>query len=116
MIAKSHFLAGNCRALDLFDPQNLGLGTCLQHYCVTLMEVLYLGNVNVEVLNNLYGAVLVAVSALQVLYDVRGFLEKNRDTFRDDILNMLKDSRYVPLVLVRRPHLLGETKPHSCNN
>lgn len=35
-----------------------------------------------------------AVSVLQVLYDVRGFLEKNRDTFRDDILNMLKDSRY----------------------
>uniref|UniRef100_A0A8C4WUF6 Unconventional myosin-X-like n=1 Tax=Gopherus evgoodei TaxID=1825980 RepID=A0A8C4WUF6_9SAUR len=29
----------------------------------------------------------------RVLYDVRGFLEKNRDTFRDDILNMLKDSR-----------------------
>uniref|UniRef100_A0A4W6EEB4 Myosin X, like 1 n=1 Tax=Lates calcarifer TaxID=8187 RepID=A0A4W6EEB4_LATCA len=29
----------------------------------------------------------------QVLYDVRGILEKNRDTFRDDILNMLKDSR-----------------------
>ncbi|XP_074857772.1 unconventional myosin-X-like [Carettochelys insculpta] len=28
----------------------------------------------------------------EVLYDVRGFLEKNRDTFRDDILNMLKDS------------------------
>lgn len=30
----------------------------------------------------------------QVLYDVRGILEKNRDTFRDDILNMLKDSRH----------------------
>uniref|UniRef100_A0A8B9I0X9 Myosin X, like 1 n=1 Tax=Astyanax mexicanus TaxID=7994 RepID=A0A8B9I0X9_ASTMX len=29
----------------------------------------------------------------EVLYDVRGVLEKNRDTFRDDILNMLKDSR-----------------------
>ncbi|XP_030066757.1 unconventional myosin-X-like [Microcaecilia unicolor] len=29
----------------------------------------------------------------EVLYDVRGFLEKNRDTFREDILNMLKDSR-----------------------
>ncbi|XP_041117513.1 unconventional myosin-X-like [Polyodon spathula] len=29
----------------------------------------------------------------EVLYDVRGILEKNRDTFRDDILNMVKDSR-----------------------
>ncbi|NXA32754.1 MYO10 protein, partial [Eudromia elegans] len=39
----------------------------------------------------------------EVLYDVRGFLEKNRDTFRDDILNMLKDSRQVSLMLVRKP-------------
>lgn len=51
-------------------------------------------HVRVEGLHDLYGAALVAVSVLQVLYDVRGFLEKNRDTFRDDILNMLKDSRY----------------------
>ncbi|XP_058889480.1 unconventional myosin-X-like isoform X1 [Acipenser ruthenus] len=29
----------------------------------------------------------------EVLYDARGILEKNRDTFRDDILNMVKDSR-----------------------
>uniref|UniRef100_A0AAV2JJ93 Uncharacterized protein n=1 Tax=Knipowitschia caucasica TaxID=637954 RepID=A0AAV2JJ93_KNICA len=29
----------------------------------------------------------------EVLYDVKGVLEKNRDTFRDDILNMLKESR-----------------------
>ncbi|XP_031749628.1 unconventional myosin-X [Xenopus tropicalis] len=29
----------------------------------------------------------------EVTYDVQGFLEKNRDTFRDDILNMLRDSR-----------------------
>uniref|UniRef100_A0A8C7XVA9 Unconventional myosin-X-like n=1 Tax=Oryzias sinensis TaxID=183150 RepID=A0A8C7XVA9_9TELE len=29
----------------------------------------------------------------EVLYDVRGILEKNRDTFRDDILFILKDSR-----------------------
>lgn len=35
----------------------------------------------------------------QVLYDVRGILEKNRDTFRDDILFILKDSRYLTLPL-----------------
>ncbi|XP_030631373.1 unconventional myosin-X [Chanos chanos] len=29
----------------------------------------------------------------EVVYDVRGILEKNRDTFRDDILNLLRDSR-----------------------
>ncbi|TRY95980.1 hypothetical protein DNTS_012834 [Danionella cerebrum] len=31
----------------------------------------------------------------EVVYDVRGILEKNRDTFRDDILNLLRDSRSV---------------------
>ncbi|XP_075878359.1 unconventional myosin-X [Nelusetta ayraudi] len=29
----------------------------------------------------------------EVVYDVRGMLEKNRDTFRDDILNLLRESR-----------------------
>uniref|UniRef100_A0A672NID7 Myosin X n=1 Tax=Sinocyclocheilus grahami TaxID=75366 RepID=A0A672NID7_SINGR len=29
----------------------------------------------------------------EVVYNVRGILEKNRDTFRDDILNLLRDSR-----------------------
>ncbi|XP_076837392.1 unconventional myosin-X [Brachyhypopomus gauderio] len=29
----------------------------------------------------------------EVVYDVRGILEKNRDTFRDDILNLLMESR-----------------------
>ncbi|KAM6986769.1 LOW QUALITY PROTEIN: unconventional myosin-X [Aplochiton taeniatus] len=29
----------------------------------------------------------------EVQYDARGILQKNRDTFRDDILNLLKDSR-----------------------
>ncbi|XP_077581041.1 unconventional myosin-X [Stigmatopora nigra] len=29
----------------------------------------------------------------EVVYDVRGTLEKNRDTFRDDVLRLLRDSR-----------------------
>lgn len=42
-MAKSHFRASNCRALELFDPKSLDLGTCLQSYCVALLEVLYIG-------------------------------------------------------------------------
>ena len=34
----------------------------------------------------------------QVQYDVRGILEKNRDTFRDDLLNLLRESRYARLL------------------
>ena len=33
----------------------------------------------------------------EVTYQVDGLLEKNRDTFRDDILKMLKESRWVGL-------------------
>ena len=29
----------------------------------------------------------------EVFYDVNGLLEKNRDTFRDDVLKVLKESR-----------------------
>uniref|UniRef100_A0A8C2TTQ1 Unconventional myosin-X-like n=1 Tax=Coturnix japonica TaxID=93934 RepID=A0A8C2TTQ1_COTJA len=58
----------------------------------TLLEKLHSQHM-VKALNDLYCPVPAALSLLQVLYDVRGFLEKNRDTFRDDILNMLKDSR-----------------------
>lgn len=32
---------------------------------------------------------------VQVVYDVRGMLQKNRDPFRDDVLNLLKESRSV---------------------
>lgn len=30
----------------------------------------------------------------EVYYDTTGLLNKNRDTFRDDILGVLKDSKY----------------------
>uniref|UniRef100_A0A8C4X6Z7 Unconventional myosin-X-like n=1 Tax=Erpetoichthys calabaricus TaxID=27687 RepID=A0A8C4X6Z7_ERPCA len=47
----------------------------------------------VHFMYNLIGSVRNLPFISQVLYDVKGILEKNRDTFRDDILNMLKDSR-----------------------
>ena len=31
----------------------------------------------------------------EVFYDVHGLLEKNRDTFRDDMLKVLKDTKSV---------------------
>ena len=35
----------------------------------------------------------------EVFYDVNGLLEKNRDTFRDDVLKVLKESRFVELFI-----------------
>ncbi|KAG8442508.1 hypothetical protein GDO86_011342 [Hymenochirus boettgeri] len=62
----------------------------------TLLEKLHNQHAN----NHFYVKPRVAVHnfgvkhyAGEVLYDVRGTLEKNRDTFRDDLLNLLRDSR-----------------------
>ncbi|XP_029446191.1 unconventional myosin-X isoform X2 [Rhinatrema bivittatum] len=62
----------------------------------TLLEKLHKQHAN----NHFYVKPRVAVHnfgvkhyAGEVLYDVRGILEKNRDTFRDDLLNLLRDSR-----------------------
>uniref|UniRef100_A0A3B5ANI8 Myosin X n=1 Tax=Stegastes partitus TaxID=144197 RepID=A0A3B5ANI8_9TELE len=44
-----------------------------------------------------------------VVYDVRGMLEKNRDTFRDDILNMLRESR-LDFVYDLFEHVLSRNK------
>ncbi|KAG7273321.1 LOW QUALITY PROTEIN: hypothetical protein CRUP_014431, partial [Coryphaenoides rupestris] len=43
--------------------------------------------------NSFYVKPRVAVHYFGVVYDVRGMLEKNRDTFRDDVLNLLRESR-----------------------
>ncbi|KAG8571984.1 hypothetical protein GDO81_011864 [Engystomops pustulosus] len=62
----------------------------------TLLEKLHNQHAN----NSFYVKPRVAVHnfgvkhyAGEVSYDVRGTLEKNRDTFRDDLLNLLRDSR-----------------------
>ena len=36
----------------------------------------------------------------EVMYDTYGLLDKNRDTFRDDILKVLKESRLVAIQCV----------------
>ncbi|KAM9719862.1 LOW QUALITY PROTEIN: unconventional myosin-X [Menidia menidia] len=45
----------------------------------------------------------------EVVYDVRGMLEKNRDTFRDDVLNMLRESR-LDFVYDLFEHVLSRNK------
>uniref|UniRef100_A0A8C5GV94 Myosin X n=1 Tax=Gouania willdenowi TaxID=441366 RepID=A0A8C5GV94_GOUWI len=45
----------------------------------------------------------------EVVYDVRGTLEKNRDTFRDDVLNMLRESR-LDFVYDLFEHVLSRNK------
>ncbi|XP_069898312.1 unconventional myosin-X isoform X2 [Dipodomys merriami] len=63
----------------------------------TLLEKLHNQHAN----NHFYVKPRVAVTnfgvkhyAGEVQYDVRGILEKNRDTFRDDLLNLLRESRF----------------------
>uniref|UniRef100_F1SRM1 Unconventional myosin-X n=1 Tax=Sus scrofa TaxID=9823 RepID=F1SRM1_PIG len=63
----------------------------------TLLEKLHNQHAN----NHFYVKPRVAVNnfgvkhyAGEVQYDVRGILEKNRDTFRDDLLNLLRESRF----------------------
>ncbi|XP_012413194.1 unconventional myosin-X [Trichechus manatus latirostris] len=63
----------------------------------TLLEKLHNQHAN----NHFYVKPRVAINnfgvkhyAGEVHYDVRGFLEKNRDTFRDDLLNLLRESQF----------------------
>ncbi|XP_037384993.1 unconventional myosin-X isoform X2 [Talpa occidentalis] len=63
----------------------------------TLLEKLHNQHTN----NHFYVKPRVAINnfgvkhyAGEVQYDVRGILEKNRDTFRDDLLNLLRESRF----------------------
>uniref|UniRef100_F7ESW5 Myosin X n=1 Tax=Ornithorhynchus anatinus TaxID=9258 RepID=F7ESW5_ORNAN len=78
----------------------------------TLLEKLHNQHAN----NHFYVKPRVAVNnfgvkhyAGEVQYDVRGILEKNRDTFRDDLLNLLRESRYVSALSDNR-------KPRQCGS
>ncbi|XP_032387774.1 unconventional myosin-X [Etheostoma spectabile] len=78
----------------------------------TLLEKLH----NQHSKNSFYAKPRVAVHnfgvrhyAGEVLYDVRGMLEKNRDTFRDDILNLLRESR-LDFVYDLFEHVLSRNK------
>ncbi|XP_045907029.1 unconventional myosin-X isoform X2 [Micropterus dolomieu] len=51
----------------------------------------------------------------EVVYDVRGMLEKNRDTFRDDILNLLRESR-LDFVYDLFEHVLSRNKQDTLKN
>jgi len=48
------------------------------------------------------------------VYDVRGMLEKNRDTFRDDVLNLLRESRFVVHRQARSTISLSDVVVCSC--
>lgn len=63
----------------------------IKHYAGEVSFLLYLDS-SLQ-FNNWFFLFISMYHFFQVLYDVKGILEKNRDTFRDDILNMLKDSR-----------------------
>ncbi|XP_068092821.1 unconventional myosin-X [Hyperolius riggenbachi] len=92
----------NGECLDLIEKK-LGLLALINEECYfpratdsTLLEKLHNQHAN----NSFYVKPRVAVHnfgvkhyAGEVLYDVRGTLEKNRDTFRDDLLNLLRESR-----------------------
>uniref|UniRef100_A0A8C5W684 Myosin X n=1 Tax=Leptobrachium leishanense TaxID=445787 RepID=A0A8C5W684_9ANUR len=92
----------NGECLDLIEKK-LGLLALINEECYfpratdsTLLEKLHNQHAN----NSFYVKPRVAVHnfgvkhyAGEVLYDVRGTLEKNRDTFRDDLLNVLRESR-----------------------
>ncbi|XP_056376909.1 unconventional myosin-X isoform X1 [Hyla sarda] len=92
----------NGECLDLIEKK-LGLLALINEECYfpkatdsTLLEKLHRQHAN----NSFYVKPRVAIHnfgvkhyAGEVLYDVRGTLEKNRDTFRDDLLNLLRESR-----------------------
>ncbi|XP_074056522.1 unconventional myosin-X [Macrotis lagotis] len=92
----------NGECLDLIEKK-LGLLALIneeshfpQATDTTLLEKLHAQHAH----NHFYVKPRVAVNnfgvkhyAGEVQYDVRGILEKNRDTFRDDLLNLLRESR-----------------------